>query len=838
MDAFFAAVEQRDNPELRGKPIIVGGSPNKRGVVSTCSYEARKYGIHSGMASSIAARKCPKCIFVRSNFDAYRKASNIVREIFYEYTDLVEPLSIDEAFLDVTENKKNMKSATLLAKDILNEITKRTNLTASAGVSFNKFLAKVASDINKPNGIKVVTPDEAEDFIKKLPIRKFYGVGKVTEKKMLIFGIRTGADLIQKNEKDLIDLFGKAGSYYYKIVNSLDDRKINPKRYRKSIGKETTLNVDITDKEKMNEILTGLSEKIAISLEKHKTKGRTLTLKVKFFDFKSITRSITPLTPISTREEISHHAIGLLNSKTIAGKIKVRLLGISINNLTYLDNIILDNDGFIVEENNLNLYNNNNINHINSQQQLIYYNEEKNRLYLKTNEKEIMSKKKKKIKRDLKTFHIETYGCQMNKYDSELVTSILEEKGFIQTDSKNEADILLVNTCAVRENATDRVINKMSHFKNYKKNGNTQIIGILGCMPQHDSKAIKEKLDFIDISMGPDSYRNLPNLINDIKNGNDNYLEDLKLDEYENYDNLFPSRQGGVSAFVAITRGCNNFCTYCVVPHTRGRERSRPFSSIIEEIEKTVRGKDGFKEITLLGQNVNSYNSEGVNFPKLLDRVAQIDGLKRIRFATSHPKDLSDELIEVMVKNKNICDNLHLPFQSGSNRILKMMNRKYTIEEYLAKLEKIKKIIPKISLTSDVIIGFCSETDDDFEDTIKLIKTVGYDNLFTFIYSERDNTTAKNKFKNDVSDEIKAKRMDKLLAIQKEISLKRLEEDLGEVKEVLIESISKKRDTQLKGRTEQNRIVIFDKIDDVNIGEFVKIKITRVGGLTMFGEIV
>ena len=450
------------------------------------------------------------------------------------------------------------------------------------------------------------------------------------------------------------------------------------------------------------------------------------------------------------------------------------------------------------------------------------------------------NKKKNKItnKKDLKTFFIETYGCQMNKYDSELVTSILEDKGFIVADSKNDADILLVNTCAVRENATERVLNKMSHFRNYKRNGNTQIIGILGCMPQHDSKAIKEKLDFIDISMGPDSYRNLPNLINNIKSGKEEYLEDIELDEYENYDNLFPSRKGGVSAFVAITRGCNNFCTYCVVPHTRGRERSRPYSSIIEEIEKSVDNGNGFKEITLLGQNVNSYSSEGVNFPQLLDKVAQIKGLKRIRFATSHPKDLSDDLIKVMAKHKNICDNLHLPFQSGSNRILKMMNRKYTIEDYLVKLEKVKKIIPEVSFTSDVIIGFCTESNEDFDETLNLIRKVGYDNLFTFKYSERDNTTAKSKFINDVSDKKKAERMDKLLATQKEISLKKLEEDIGKIKEVLIESTSKKRDTQLKGRTEQNRIVIFDKVEGANIGDFVNVKITSVGGLTLFGEII
>jgi DNA polymerase-4 len=294
MDAFYASVEQRDRPEIEGKPVIVGGDPNSRGVVAACSYEAREFGIHSAMPSATAYKLCPEAVFIRPRFDAYRAVSSEIREIFYEYTDLVEPLSLDEAFLDVTENFKGMPSATLIAREIRKKIYEKTGkLTASAGVSFNKFLAKVASDINKPDGITVITPEMADEFIDKLPIRNFFGVGKVTEEKMLNLGIKTGADLKKYKKEQLIQIFGKSGGYFYDIAHGMDDRPVEPNRIRKSIGKETTFSEDIDDTDQMIEILDDIAVKLENSLIKREAKGRTITLKVKYFDFQSITRSIT-----------------------------------------------------------------------------------------------------------------------------------------------------------------------------------------------------------------------------------------------------------------------------------------------------------------------------------------------------------------------------------------------------------------------------------------------------------------------------------------------------------------------------------------------------------------
>ncbi len=331
MDAFYASVEQRDRPELKGKPVIVGGEPSSRGVVAACSYEARKYGIHSAMASSIAYKRCPQAVFIRPRFDAYRAVSADIREIFYEFTDLVEPLSLDEAFLDVTENHKGMASATLVAKEIKKKISAETgNLTASAGVSFNKFIAKVASDFNKPDGITVITPEIADEFIDKLPIRKFFGVGKVTEEKMLNLGIQTGADLKKFTKENLIQLFGKSGTYFYNIAHGLDERPVEPNRIRKSIGKETTLLEDIDDIEQMLQTLEDIAVRLEGSLIKREAKGHTITLKIKYFDFQSITRSITVDEPVDNASVMMKYVKPLL-SKTEAGRKKIRLLGISIS---------------------------------------------------------------------------------------------------------------------------------------------------------------------------------------------------------------------------------------------------------------------------------------------------------------------------------------------------------------------------------------------------------------------------------------------------------------------------------------------------------------------------
>ena len=332
MDAFYASVEQRDRPEFKGKPVIVGGDPKSRGVVAACSYEARKFGIHSAMPSVTAYRLCPNAVFIRPIFDMYREVSSQLREIFCEYTDLVEPLSLDEAFLDVTQNYKGMPSATLIAQEIKRKVYDRTGgLTSSAGVSFNKFLAKVASDINKPDGITVITPEMADEFIDKLPIRKFFGVGKVTEEKMLNIGIKTGADLKKYKKEQLIQIFGKSGNYFYDIAHGLDDRPVEPNRIRKSIGKETTFSEDIDDTDQMIEVLEDIAAKLENSLIKKDAKGRTITLKVKYFDFQSITRSITIDEPAEGASVIMKYVRPLL-SKTEAGEKKVRLLGISISN--------------------------------------------------------------------------------------------------------------------------------------------------------------------------------------------------------------------------------------------------------------------------------------------------------------------------------------------------------------------------------------------------------------------------------------------------------------------------------------------------------------------------
>jgi len=338
MDAFYASVEQRDHPSYRGKPVIVGGDPNKRGVVSTCSYEARKYGIHSAMSSKKAYQLCPHGIFVYPRFSAYQEASGQIRDIFSEYTDLVEPLSLDEAFLDVTENKKNIPKACFIAMEIKRKIKEKINLTASAGISYNKFLAKVASDVQKPDGLTVVTPEEASSFLENLPIGRFFGVGKVTEKKMKHYGIYTGKDLKKFSLSQLIRLFGKSGEFYYYIVRGIDNRPVEPVRDRKSIGRETTFTQDIENINEMKKTIKELCEDVAITLKKENQKAKTITLKIKFYDFKQITRSITMDEYIMNLQSIIDGAFFLLQ-KVETELSPVRLLGVSLSNLEDKENI-------------------------------------------------------------------------------------------------------------------------------------------------------------------------------------------------------------------------------------------------------------------------------------------------------------------------------------------------------------------------------------------------------------------------------------------------------------------------------------------------------------------
>lgn len=336
MDAFFAAVEQRDFPELRGKPVIVGGKPGGRGVVSTCSYEARKFGVRSAMPTNEAYRLCPHGIFVKARFDAYKEASQIVRNIFFEYTDLVEPLSMDEAYLDVTENHKGNPSATLIAEEIRGRIYEETQLTASAGVAPNKFLAKIASDYNKPNGLTVITPDKVEEFVEQLDIKKFFGVGKATQKKMHALGIKTGADLKQWLEIDLVKAFGKSGRYYFKIARGIDNREVKPHRTRKSYGKERTFSEDVGDLDWVNNFLDDLAKQISEGMRKIPTAGKTITLKVRYKNFDTITRSHSLAHYTNKADEISIIAKQLLE-QTEAGTREIRLLGISLSNLNLIE---------------------------------------------------------------------------------------------------------------------------------------------------------------------------------------------------------------------------------------------------------------------------------------------------------------------------------------------------------------------------------------------------------------------------------------------------------------------------------------------------------------------
>lgn len=338
MDAFYASVEQRDNPKLRGKPVIIGGDPRERGVVATCSYEARVFGVHSAMPVSVAYRLCPKGIFVRPRFEVYEEVSEQIRNIFYEYTDLVEPLSLDEAYLDVTHNKKNQPSATLLAKQIKEEIYQKIHLTASAGVSFNKFLAKTASDWQKPNGLTVIPPNKALGFIEKLPIGKFHGVGRVTEKKMKSYGINNGSDLRKYDRETLIRLFGKSGGFYYDIAHMQDHRPVNPFRIRKSYGREITFQHDIKDLQQEHQVLKKLAEEVASMLQQADKSARTITLKVRYEDFTTITRSHTQISPYKGSQELLREAINLLNA-TDAKARYIRLLGLAASNLQDVRNI-------------------------------------------------------------------------------------------------------------------------------------------------------------------------------------------------------------------------------------------------------------------------------------------------------------------------------------------------------------------------------------------------------------------------------------------------------------------------------------------------------------------
>ena len=423
----------------------------------------------------------------------------------------------------------------------------------------------------------------------------------------------------------------------------------------------------------------------------------------------------------------------------------------------------------------------------------------------------------------------------MNLSDTEIVSSILVNNGFHLSDKLDNADVILLNTCSVRENAEKKIFQRLNHLKHYKKKKNNLIVGVIGCMAERLQDNLTSYNGLVNIVVGPDEYRKMPELLNNAFIGQKGIA--IELGKVETYDDIIPLRTDGVSAWLSIMRGCNNFCSFCVVPYTRGRERSRPIKSILQEVERLQ--SEGFKEITLLGQNVNSYKCPETksDFADLLIKASDIAPNIRFRFTSSHPKDISDKLIEAIAEKPNVCNHIHLAMQSGSNRILKLMNRRYTIEHYLSRIEKIKNTIPDVSLTTDIIAGFPTETDDDHQATINAMKLIEYDGAYMFKYSPRENTKAYD-FEDDVPEEIKLKRLNEIIEVQQEISKKLNKKEIGKLHKVLVERPSKKNENQWSGRTDTNKVVIFPKHQFVKPGDLISVKIIDYTSATLFGEII
>ena len=434
----------------------------------------------------------------------------------------------------------------------------------------------------------------------------------------------------------------------------------------------------------------------------------------------------------------------------------------------------------------------------------------------------------------MKQLFIETYGCQMNVADSEVIASVMKMAGYETCDSIEEADAVLLNTCSVRENAENKIYSRLEALHALQKKRHAFIIGVVGCMAERVREELIEH-HHVNLVAGPDSYLSLPELFAAAEIGEK--AINVELSTTETYRDVIPERVCGshISGFVSIMRGCNNFCHYCIVPYTRGRERSREVDSILNEVKDLQR--KGFKEVTLLGQNVNSYQCGEVGFPQLLGIVAEAAPDMRIRFTTSHPKDMSDETLEVIATHKNICRHIHLPVQSGSNRILKLMNRKYTREWYLDRVAAIRRILPDCGLTTDIFVGYHSETEEDHQLSLSLMREVGYDSAFMFKYSERPGTYASKHLPDDIADEEKIRRLNEMIALQTEISAQQNKKDEGKEFDVLLEAFSKRSREQLMGRTEQNKAVVVNK-GNHHIGETVRVRITGSTSATLLGEIV
>ena len=418
----------------------------------------------------------------------------------------------------------------------------------------------------------------------------------------------------------------------------------------------------------------------------------------------------------------------------------------------------------------------------------------------------------------------------MNFADSEVVAAILKDQ-YTLTQDVQEADLILINTCSIRDKAEQRIHKRLHELEALKKKHRSLQVGLLGCMAERMKEELFETEPILNFIAGPDSYRNLPQLIENSATGEIQF--NVILSEEETYDNIMPVRYdlNGVSAFVSIMRGCNNFCTYCVVPYTRGRERSRSPQTILHEVEQLL--NDGYKEVTLLGQNVNSYQWEDMTFAKLMAAVAEVSPDLRVRFATSHPKDISDKLLETIARYDNICKYIHLPVQSGSNEVLKRMNRVYTREYYLERVHKIKELMPDCAISTDIIAGFCGETEEDHQQTLSIMREVGYEYAYMFKYSERGGTMSAKRFKDDIPDEVKTRRLEEIIALQGELSLISNKRDIGKTFQVLIEGVSKRSADQLYGRNSQNKVIIFPK-ENHKIGEYIDVTVKDCTAATLF----
>ena len=459
---------------------------------------------------------------------------------------------------------------------------------------------------------------------------------------------------------------------------------------------------------------------------------------------------------------------------------------------------------------------------------------------------EVLDSKRAEVSSASKKLYIESYGCQMNFSDSEVVASIMSKKGYNTTRNIDDADVVLINTCSIRDNAEKRVRNRLTEFKKKKSDNPDMVVGILGCMAERLKKSLLEQEKLVDLVAGPDAYRDLPNLIDEVGTGQ--RAVNVLLSRDETYADISPVRldKGGVSAFVTIMRGCDNMCSFCVVPFTRGRERSRDPQTIVQECTELF--NNGYREVTLLGQNVDSYrwnitnkgeikdpNLPTVNFAQLMEMVAKVSPELRVRFSTSHPKDMTDDVLHAMAKYENLCNYIHLPVQSGNSDVLKRMNRGYSREWYLQRIEAIHKIIPDCAISTDVISGFCGETEAEHNDTLSLMDAVKYDFAYMFKYSERPKTLAERKFEDDIPDEVKSKRLSEIIDKQLKFSLASNQKRIGLVEKVLIEGESKRSNEHMCGRTSRNSMVVFPKGNGKK-GQYVNVKITDCTSATLIGK--